>query len=77
MLVVDRCLVIRGTMSCGVDRTTKGPQRCRSVGGDSGGPWFHGNAARGIHLGSDDEHCYFTQIGEVEEHGLNVEVLQR
>ncbi|UUZ59902.1 S1 family peptidase [Nocardioides sp. B-3] len=37
-----------------------------SSGGDSGGPWFDGGIAQGIHAGAiDDEHSFFTRISRV------------
>jgi hypothetical protein len=36
-----------------------------STGGDSGGPWFTNNAARGIHAAGGDGHSYFTWISSL------------
>ena len=56
----------------------------RACRGDSGGPWYHGSAAYGIHKGSDGRHdCVqavgfadFSAIRDVERH-LGVDILTR
>ncbi|MFB6724393.1 S1 family peptidase [Kribbella sp. NPDC056345] len=58
--------------ACGLDVTDDDV----SAGGDSGGPWFFGATARGIHNGAaDGAASYFTRISRVHQH-LNATVLQ-
>jgi hypothetical protein len=57
---------------CGLDITDADV----SAGGDSGGPWFFGNTARGIHSGAwDGNESYLTRISRVNQH-LDATVLQ-
>ena len=56
----------------------------RACNGDSGGPWYHGSAAYGIHGGgsgsrdcvSGNKFAYFSAIRDVERH-LRVDILTR
>lgn len=69
----DQCLTVGGRRKCGVDFTRDDV----SAGGDSGGPWFLGTTARGIHLGArPGNRSYFTRISRVYQH-LGAKVLQR
>lgn len=73
---VDICIDYGGGITwCGLDKT----YNHISAGGDSGGPWFYGNTARGIHSdGSEDGPngwSSYTRIGRVEG-SLNATVLQ-
>ncbi|MEO3929898.1 S1 family peptidase [Micromonosporaceae bacterium B7E4] len=68
----DTCRTLSGHRYCGLDVTDDDV----STGGDSGGPWFFGNTARGGHSGaSDGVASYFTRIGRVRVH-LDATVLQ-
>ncbi|MGI5146764.1 hypothetical protein ACQEVC_10325 [Plantactinospora sp. CA-294935] len=68
----DTCRTLSGHRYCGLDVTDDDV----SAGGDSGGPWFFGNTARGGHSGaSDGVASYFTRIGRVRVH-LDATVLQ-
>lgn len=70
---LDECLTIDGRRKCGVDFTRDDV----STGGDSGGPWFLGRTARGIHLGAQHgDRSYYTRISRVYQH-LSARVLQR
>lgn len=58
--------------TCGLDRADDGI----TMGGDSGGPWFYANTARGIHTGTlSTGFSVFTRIGRVQG-SLNAEVLK-
>lgn len=59
-----------GVTRCGLDVTANNV----SAGGDSGGPWFFGNTARGIHSGGGTA-SLFTRIGRVQRH-LDATVLR-
>jgi hypothetical protein len=72
----DTCqaMLVNGVIHryCGLDVT----RQDISAGGDSGGPWYLGNTARGVHSGGQDSvESYFTRIGRVRVH-LNATVLQ-
>lgn len=78
-----RCGVVGNTTDyceegfCGLYRTTE----YISGGGDSGGPWYSPNAARGIHLGAREINnvpvaSVFTGIGRVSNN-LNATILQQ
>lgn len=60
-----------GVTRCGLDVTEDNV----SAGGDSGGPWYFGNIARGIHTGGGGGESLFTRIGRVNRH-LDATVLQ-
>ena len=59
-------------------------EHLRSCGGDSGGPWYRGSIAYGIHRGSNSEndcsrtgvYASFSSVGEVEQF-LGVDLLHR
>ncbi|MDW5327882.1 hypothetical protein [Plantactinospora sp. KLBMP9567] len=60
--VADACRTLSGHRYCGLDVTREDV----STGGDSGGPWFLGNTARGGHSGaSEGVASYFTRISRV------------
>ena len=45
------------------------------AGGDSGGPWFLGFRAYGIHKGGNEffhNTCYFTRTQKIDNHGFNI-----
>jgi hypothetical protein len=48
----------------------------RCYGGDSGGPWFHGTRAYGIHKSGDylfnDGPCWFTRTQKVDNHNFDI-----
>ncbi|MDG4790260.1 S1 family peptidase [Micromonospora sp. WMMD1102] len=68
----DSCRTVSGHRYCGLDRT----DRDVSAGGDSGGPWFFGNTARGGHTGAaDNVFSLFTRISRVPNH-LDASVLR-
>ncbi|MGN9912212.1 S1 family peptidase [Phytohabitans sp. LJ34] len=72
----DTCqsMLVNGVIHryCGLDVT----RQDISAGGDSGGPWYLGNTARGVHSGAQDSvESYFTRIGRVRVQ-LNATVLQ-
>ncbi|WP_377322167.1 hypothetical protein ACFJIY_22810 [Pimelobacter simplex] len=74
---VDQVNVCRNGFGDGVDRC--GLDRATSeitVAGDSGGPWFFGDTARGTLTGAINGHDYFTRIGRVANN-LDAEVLRR
>ena len=66
-----------GMTRCGLDITEADVSDC----GDSGGPWFLGNTARGIHQGANGQcggvgtHSILTRISRVQRH-LDATVLQ-
>ena len=71
------CTTIRNASACATITTNGvGKYICRLVitggtftnGGDSGGPWFFGNYAYGIHTAANDTTglMYYTRIGNVE-----------
>ncbi|MEO3819549.1 S1 family peptidase [Plantactinospora sp. B24E8] len=77
-----RCSYIADTDTC--QTFTNGDRWCGlditdadiSAGGDSGGPWFFGNTARGGHTGAwNNVESYLTRIGRVSRH-LDATVLQ-
>lgn len=70
--LVNRCVSLSGTTYCGLDRTSSHV----SAGGDSGGPWFLGNTARGTHTGGGSAGSIFTRIGRVANN-MNARVLRR
>ncbi|CAM3338417.1 S1 family peptidase [Kibdelosporangium persicum] len=70
--MIDNCHMVSGHRYCGLDFTYDDI----SAGGDSGGPWFLGNTARGGHTGArDGQFSVFTRIGRVNRH-LDARVLQ-
>lgn len=44
----------------------------KTYGGDSGGPWFYGNAAMGIHKGVDGNLSVFTPVERLSKVGVYV-----
>ena len=67
----NTCEVLSGDQYCGLDVTDDDV----SSGGDSGGPWFFGNTARGGHTGASSSASYFTRISRVQQ-DLDAAVLQ-
>jgi streptogrisin C len=68
----DTCQTLSGQQFCGLDVTDDDV----SEGGDSGGPWFFGNTARGGHTGAfSGVESYFTRISRVQS-ALDATVLQ-
>lgn len=68
----DRCVTYAsGRRWCGLDET----QNNISAGGDSGGPWFLGQTARGIHSGGGPGASFFTRVGRMRF--LDTTVLRR
>ena len=68
----DTCQTLSGQQFCGLDISDNDI----SEGGDSGGPWFFGNTARGGHTGAfSGVESYFTRIGRVQN-ALDATVLQ-
>jgi streptogrisin C len=63
IVAIDQCITYPGGVTrCGIDIT----QGDVSAGGDSGGPWYSGNQANGIHSGATAGfESYFTRIGRV------------
>lgn len=64
----NRCVSLSGQKTCGLDATN----RYISAPGDSGGPWFLGNTARGIHAGGGGSTSLFTRIGKAGALGARV-----
>lgn len=68
----DVCVTLSGIDTCGLDKTYLDV----SSPGDSGGPWFTANTARGIHAGAaQGDASYFTRIGRIPS-GLDATVLE-
>lgn len=61
-----------GRIRCGLAQTNTRI----STNGDSGGPWFTGNTARGITTGADATTSVFTQISRVRS-GLGARILRK
>lgn len=65
------CADVEDPQACST--TTEGDRFCGlvitdedvSAGGDSGGPWFLGNTARGIHHGATSGASYFTRVSAI------------
>jgi hypothetical protein len=77
------CAYVWGAMWYGSDRSD-GPytvmDRDQAVGGDSGGPWFYGNTAYGIHQGncvepaSQAKYDQYTPAASLPRMGVRVKV---
>lgn len=68
IVATDACIIVNGTMGCPYIRV----RDAQHAPGDSGGPWFLGSIAYGIHHGSTSQYTYFMPAEAYGWKGYNV-----
>ncbi len=66
--MTNQCASTDTGYHCGLDYILG----CTHALGDSGGPWFDGTVARGIHAAGTGSTCVMTRIGRVENLGFTI-----